>query len=157
MDSPRPSESTALVVPRRTVLDALLGVGLASSAAAALYPLMRFLVPPAGGEPSTASVVAAKLAEMKVNSGIVFPFGSKPAILVRTPEGDFKAFSAVCSHLECTVQYKSDTSQIWCACHNGMYDLSGQVVSGPPPRGLESFTVAVRGEPGKEDVVVSRT
>lgn len=157
MESPRPSESTALVVPRRTVLDALLGAGIASSAAAALYPIARFLVPPAGGEPATASVVAAKLSELKVNSGLVFPFGSKPAILVRTPEGELRAFSAVCTHLECTVQYKGDTSQIWCACHNGTYDLSGNVASGPPPRPLESFTVAVRGEPGKEDVVVSRS
>lgn len=156
MESPRPSESTALVLPRRSVLDALLGVGVATSAAAALYPLMRFLVPPAGGEPSTASVVAARLADMKANSGIIFPFGTRPAILVRTAEGEFKAFSAVCTHLECTVQYKADVSQIWCACHNGFYDLSGNVASGPPPRPLESYAVAVRGEPGREEIVVSR-
>lgn len=156
MESSRPSESTALVLPRRSVLDALLGVGVASSAAAALYPLMRFLVPPEGGEPSTASVVAARLADMKPNSGVVFPFGSKPALLVRTAEGEFKAFSAVCTHLECTVQYKADVSQIWCACHNGFYDLSGNVASGPPPRPLDSYTVAVRGEPGREEIVVSR-
>ncbi|MEZ5419299.1 MAG: Rieske (2Fe-2S) protein [Vicinamibacterales bacterium] len=156
MESPRPSESTALVLPRRSVLDALLGVGVATSAAAALYPLMRFLVPPAGGEPSTAGVVAARLADMKANSGIIFPFGTRPAILVRTAEGEFKAFSAVCTHLECTVQYKADVSQIWCACHNGFYDLSGNVASGPPPRPLESYAVAVRGEPGREEIVVSR-
>ena len=156
MESPRPSESTALVLPRRSVLDALLGVGVATSAAAALYPLMRFLVPPAGGEPSTASVVAARLADMKANSGIIFPFGTKPAILVRTAEGEFKAFSAVCTHLECTVQYKADVSQIWCACHNGFYDLAGNVASGPPPRPLESYSVAVRGEAGREEIVVSR-
>jgi Rieske Fe-S protein len=156
MESPRPSESTALVLPRRSVLDALLGVGVATSAAAALYPLMRFLVPPAGGEPSTASVVAARLADMKANSGIIFPFGTRPAILVRTADGEFKAFSAVCTHLECTVQYKADVSQLWCACHNGFYDLSGNVASGPPPRALESYAVAVRGEPGREEIVVSR-
>jgi Rieske Fe-S protein len=62
----------------------------------------------------------------------------------------------VCTHLECTVQFKSDTSQIWCACHNGLYDLSGNVISGPPPRALERFTVNLRGEPGAEDIVVSR-
>lgn len=156
MESPRPSGSTALVLPRRSVLDALLGVGVASSAAAALYPLMRFLVPPEGGEPSTASVVAARLADMKPNSGVVFPFGSKPAILVRTAEGELKAFSAVCTHLDCTVQYKADVSQLWCACHNGFYDLSGNVASGPPPRPLDSYAVAVRGEPGREEIVVSR-
>jgi Rieske Fe-S protein len=54
------------------------------------------------------------------------------------------------------VQFKSDTAQIWCACHNGLYDLTGNVVSGPPPRSLEHFVVNVQGEPGKEEVVVSR-
>ena len=144
-------------LPRRALLDSILGFGLVSSAIAALYPVTRFLVPPVGGEPSTTSVVAAKAAQVPPNSGLVFPFGSKPAILVRTPEGELRAFTAVCTHLECTVQYKAETSQIWCACHNGTYDLSGNVVSGPPPRGLESFAVALRGEPGKEDVVVSRS
>ncbi len=143
-------------VSRRTLLDSFLGFGFVSSAFAALYPITRFLVPPRGGEPSTTSVVAAKAAQLPPNSGIVFPFGTKPAILVRTPEGEFRAFTAVCTHLECTVQYQAETSQIWCACHNGHYDLSGNVVSGPPPRGLEPFAVAVRGEPGKEEVVVSR-
>ena len=64
---------------------------------------------------------------------------------MRTPDGQFRAFSAVCTHLDCTVQYKADTSQIWCACHNGLYDLSGNVVSGPPPRPLETL----RGEPAR--------
>ena len=147
---------TTALVPRRSILDSLLAVGITSTAAAALYPVSRFLVPPAGGEPSTASVVAARLADIRPNSGVVFPFGTRPAILVRTPEGELRAYTAVCTHLECTVQYKAETSQIWCACHNGFYDLSGNVVSGPPPRPLEGFTVAVRGEPGREEVVVSR-
>ncbi|MFN8061931.1 MAG: Rieske 2Fe-2S domain-containing protein [Vicinamibacterales bacterium] len=143
-------------VPRRSFLDALLGAGLASTSVAALYPVTRFLIPPKGGEPATASVVVGKADAMRMNSGVVFQFGSRPAILVRTAEGDFKAFTAVCTHLQCTVQYKADTSQIWCACHNGYYDLSGNVVSGPPPKPLDQFAVAVRGEPGKEDIVVSR-
>jgi Rieske Fe-S protein len=154
--APADEPPTTALVPRRSILDSFLGVGVASTAVAALYPVSRFLVPPAGGEPSTASVVAARLADMRPNSGVVFPFGTRPAILVRTPEGELRAYSAVCTHLECTVQYKADTSQIWCACHNGFYDLAGNVVSGPPPRPLESFTVAVRGEPGREEVVVSR-
>jgi Rieske Fe-S protein len=142
---------------RRTFLDALLAVGFVSTAAAIAYPVARFLVPPASGEPGTASVVAAKSAALRPNSGMIFPFGSKPAIVVRTAEGEVRAFSAVCTHLECTVQFKTDTSQLWCACHNGLYDTSGNVVSGPPPRGLEKFVVNVRGEPGNEDIVVSRT
>jgi Rieske Fe-S protein len=141
---------------RRRFLDALLSVGFVSTAAAIAYPVGRFLVPPDSGEASTNSAVAGKSAALKPNSALIFPFGSKPAIVIRTAAGDLKAFSAVCTHLECTVQFRSDTSQIWCACHNGLYDLGGNVVSGPPPRPLESLTVNLRGEPGVEDIVVSR-
>jgi len=142
---------------RRGFLDRLLGLGFFSTAASVLYPVWRFVIPPANAEPATESIVAGKISEFKPNTGAVMKFGSKPAIVIRTAEGDFKAFTAVCTHLQCTVQYKSDTSQIWCACHNGLYDLTGNVVSGPPPRPLESFTVNLRGEPGQEDVVISRT
>lgn len=142
---------------RRTFLDALLSVGFVSTAAAIAYPVARFLVPPPSGEPATVTVVATKLAALKPNSGLIFQFGNKPGIVVRTAESDVRAFSAVCTHLECTVQFRAETSDIWCACHNGIYDLGGNAVSGPQPRGLEKFVVNVRGEPGDEEVVVSRS
>jgi Rieske Fe-S protein len=141
---------------RRTFLDALLTFGFVSTAIAIVYPVSRYLIPPGSGEPATGSVTAARLSALGLNSAVLFKFGSRPGLLVRTPDGDLRAFSAVCTHLDCTVQYRADTAQIWCACHNGLYDLAGNVVSGPPPRPLERFTVNVRGEPGSEDVVVSR-
>jgi len=144
-------------IKRRSFIDIVLGVGFVSTALSFLYPLFRYAIPPIAAEPATDSVVAGKIAEFRNNSGVVLKFGTKPAILIRTSDGQFRAFSAVCSHLDCTVQYKADTSQIWCACHNGMYDLSGQVISGPPPRPLEAFAVNLRGEPGQEEVVISRT
>ncbi len=151
-----PPTPAAGAFDRRRFLDAVLAVGFVSTAAAIAYPVARFLVPPDSGEAATSSVVAGKAAALKPNSGLIFPFGSKPAIVVRSPDGTLSAFSAVCTHLECTVQYRADTSQIWCACHNGLYDLGGNVVSGPPPRPLQRFTVNLRGEPGNEDIVVSR-
>jgi cytochrome b6-f complex iron-sulfur subunit len=137
---------------RRRFLDSLLGAGFVSTLAAMAYPVWRFLIPPASGEPVTQSVVAAQASQLKPNSGMLFKFGSRPGLLIRNQDGALQAFNAVCTHLDCTVQYKSDTSQISCACHNGLYDLSGNVISGPPPRPLERFTVNQRGE----DVVVSR-
>jgi cytochrome b6-f complex iron-sulfur subunit len=141
---------------RRTFLDALLAVGFVSTAAAIAYPVGRFLVPPAGGEPATESAVAGRVGALRPSSAAIFKFGSRPGIVVRTLEGDVRAFSAVCTHLDCTVQFKTDTSQLWCACHNGTYDLGGNVVSGPPPRGLERFTVNIRGEGDEAEIVVSR-
>jgi cytochrome b6-f complex iron-sulfur subunit len=143
-------------LPRRHFVDLALRLGVASTGLAIAYPVIRYLVPPPAGEPATTSVVAARLDAIRPNSGVIFKFGTKPGLLVRTPEGELRAFSAVCTHLECTVQYVADTSEIWCACHNGRYDLAGNVVSGPPPRSLERYAVHVRGEPGTEEVVVSR-
>jgi Rieske Fe-S protein len=148
---------TASPPDRRAFLDAVLAFGFVSTAVAFVYPVWRYLIPPASGEPETASAVAARLGDLKRNSGVLFKFGSRPGLLVLTPDGELRAFNAVCTHLDCTVQYKADTSQIWCACHNGLYDLAGNVVSGPPPRPLERLTANVRGAPGQEEVVVTRT
>jgi cytochrome b6-f complex iron-sulfur subunit len=141
---------------RRRFLDALLAVGFVSTAAAMAYPVARFLIPPPSGEPATENAVAGRAIALKPNSAAIFKFGSRPGIVVRTADGDVRAFSAVCTHLDCTVQFKSDTAQFWCACHNGMYDLGGNVVSGPPPRGLEKFVVNIRGEGDDAEIVVSR-
>jgi cytochrome b6-f complex iron-sulfur subunit len=137
---------------RRRVMQFLLGGGLLASAASFLYPIVRYLVPPAAVDLGGDSVVAAKVGELKVNSGKIFRFGSRPGLLVRTADGEYRAMSAVCTHLNCTVQYRSDVREVWCACHNGFYDLNGRNVAGPPPRPLESYVVHINGD----DVVVSR-
>ena len=137
---------------RRSFLDYLLGGAAMATLGAIVYPIFRFMSPPQVIESTENSVVAAKLNEIPINSGKIFKFGNKPGILVRTATGEFKAFSAVCTHLECIVQYRSETKQIWCACHNGQYNLSGKNIGGPPPRPLEEFKVNTRGD----DVVVSR-
>jgi cytochrome b6-f complex iron-sulfur subunit len=138
---------------RRRFLDGLLGTGFVSTLVAMAYPVFRYLIPPASAEPVAQSVVAAQASQLKANSGTLFKFGSTPGLLIRTAEGELQAYNAVCTHLQCTVQYKADTAQIWCACHNGLYDLQGNVVSGPPPRSLERLIVNQRGD----EVVVSRT
>lgn len=150
------SAGTAGQTPRRTFLDTVVGFGFVSSAMAMLYPITRYLIPPPGGEPGALSVVAARLGDVAPNTGLIFNFGNRPALLVRTPDGELRAFNATCTHLDCTVQYRAETAQVWCPCHNGLFDLGGNVVSGPPPRPLERLAVQVRGEPGQEDVVVSR-
>ena len=138
---------------RRHFLDRLLEGGFLALLAAIIYPIIRFIIPPPVPEASTNRVVAATLSELPVNSGKIFRFGDKPGIVLRTAEGQFKAFSAICTHLDCTVQYRPDLKHIWCACHNGHYDLNGKNVAGPPPRPLEEYQVYLRGE----DLIVSKT
>ena len=137
---------------RRVLLQWLLGGGFTASVASFLYPVARFINPPDVPEASVNEVVAGTAKEFKTGSGKIVKFGSRPVLLIRLGESDWKAFSAVCTHLNCTVQYQEGKGQIWCACHNGLYDLSGKVVSGPPPRPLEEYSVNLRGQ----DVVISR-
>lgn len=145
--------SDATVAPsRRTFLDYLVGSSALATLGAIFYPIMKFMTPPHVVESTESSVVAAKLAEVPKNSGKIFKFGNKPGILVRTETGELKAFSATCTHLDCIVQYRSETKQIWCACHNGQYNLNGKNIGGPPPRPLEEFNVNTRGD----DIVVTR-
>ena len=131
---------------RRRFVNWFLGTSGGAFLASVLYPVSRYLVPPPAGESSAATVtLPIKPDELKPNAGKIFKFGNRPAILVRTPAGELRAFSAVCTHLNCTVQYRPDLSHIWCACHNGHFDLNGKNIAGPPPRPLEPFVVNARG------------
>ena len=117
-----------------------------------IYPVVEFLIPPQVSEAQQNNVVAGKANDLKPNSGAIFKFGSRPGILIRTAEGDLRAFSATCTHLDCTVQYREDLQRIWCACHGGQFDLNGINVAGPPPRPLEKYNVNILGQ----DIVVSK-
>jgi Rieske Fe-S protein len=137
---------------RRRFVNWFLGGSLIGTAASLLYPLIRYLIPPRQAEAAANRVVAAKLGELAPNSAKIFRFGSSPALLIYTAEGEYRAFSAVCTHLTCTVNYEGDTGTLYCPCHNGRFDLAGNVLSGPPPRPLDAYKVEISGE----DVFVSR-
>ncbi|HZT28386.1 MAG TPA: Rieske (2Fe-2S) protein [Bryobacteraceae bacterium] len=137
---------------RRTIVRWLLGGGFSASIVSFLYPAIKFMNPPAIPEAAVNEVSAGKVQDLKVNAGKIVKFGSRPALLIRTGESEFRAFSAICTHLNCTVQYQDARREIWCACHNGLYDLNGKVVSGPPPAPLEEYAVRVRGD----EVVLSK-
>ena len=137
---------------RRNILRWILGGGFIASVISFLFPAIKFMNPPAVPEAAVNEVVAGKVGDLKANSGKIVKFGTRPVLLIHVSETRWLAFSAVCTHLNCTVQYQEATHQIWCACHNGLYDLNGRVISGPPPRPLEEYAVHIRGE----EVVISR-
>jgi Rieske Fe-S protein len=145
-DLPKP-EAT-----RRRVLGFFLGGGLLATFASFLYPVLRYIVPPPVAELGGDEVVAARTGELKPNSGKIFPFGSRPGLLILLSDDTYRALSATCTHLGCTVQYRGDMHEIWCACHNGIYSIDGRNISGPPPRPLDVFDVHLRGD----EIVVSR-
>ena len=137
---------------RRNFINFFLGGSLIGTIIAFLYPVIRYILPTKQTEAVIKTITAAKVGELAPNTYKIFKFGTSPGILIYTPDGELKAFSAICTHLTCTVIFESDTGTILCPCHNGRFDLSGNVVSGPPPTPLESYSVEISGE----DIVVSK-
>ena len=136
---------------KRDFLRYFLGGGVLAWLGAVFYPVFAYLKPPKQGDVEVTSVKAGKLSEIEKESGTIVRFGNKPVLLVRTAEGEVRAFSATCTHLDCTVQFRKDMGVIWCACHNGKYDLNGRVVGGPPPRPLDEYRVIVQAD----DIIIS--
>ena len=69
--------------------------------------------------------------------GQVYAYGEIPDLMVLpqlSAAAAYRAFAGTCTHLACTVQYRESQNDIFCACHNGVYDIEGRNVSGPPPR-----------------------
>lgn len=138
--------------PRRSFVNWILGTGVGSVVMAVVYPIARFISPPEIPEAQTSRVLAGKVSELAHEGWKIFQFGNDPGILVKVGEAEYRALSATCTHLDCTVQYRKDLKSIWCACHNGTYDLNGSNVAGPPPKPLTAYKVNVSGD----DIYVSR-
>ena len=129
---------------RRNFLNWFLGIGFSGWLLSISYPILKFLIPPESREPEVNSVSVGMVDDFKPESGTIFKFGTKAGLLVRLPNGDFKAFNATCTHLDCNVQYHDEMKVIWCACHNGKYDLNGINIAGPPPKPLLEYKVVIK-------------
>ena len=126
---------------RRSLLKTLITIGSLGTAGSALYPVVNYCIPPKKEESEERSAVVGVVDDFPPNSGKIVKFGNKPALVVRTRDGRFKAFYATCTHLDCTVQYMPEKGIIWCACHGGQFDTNGKNIAGPPPKPLTSLNV----------------
>ena len=74
-----------------------------------------------------------------------YPTRNDPAVLLRTSEGDYRAYSRRCSHAGCSVDFDASSRCLKCPCHRGMYDTRmGYVMFGPPRRPLDTIVLQMR-------------
>lgn len=74
-----------------------------------------------------------------------YPQTGDSAILVRSRDGEYRAYSRKCAHLGCTVDFNSTRECLNCPCHQGAYDArTGYVMYGPPPRPLDQIVLQMR-------------
>ena len=98
---------------RRGFINWFLGTCVGAFLLTLIYPVVRYLIPPPSEESTAASLtLQIKPEDVKPNTGQIFKFGNRPGILIRTPGGELRAFSAVCTHLNCTVQYRTDLAEM---------------------------------------------
>jgi len=130
--------------PRRNFLFQALVTWFSISVLPVFYVLIHYVIPPNLREKVLASLAVAKLPDIPSNTAKVVKFNKRPVIIVHLEQGQFKAFSAVCTHLGCIVEYKPDQQRFHCNCHGSQFDLTGKNVAGPAPKPLSPYRVEVR-------------
>ncbi|GAB3230318.1 ubiquinol-cytochrome c reductase iron-sulfur subunit [Mycolicibacterium hippocampi] len=118
------------------------GVGLAAATLAACSGGDSGDSSDSGGEASgAASEELITTADVPVGSGIIVG----ETIITQPVAGDFKAFSAVCTHSGCLINVVADGT-LNCPCHGSKFSLDGAVVRGPAARPLTEETITVQGD-----------
>jgi Rieske Fe-S protein len=93
------------------------------------------------------AVPVARVGELGENEWKVFTFPDQYAqgILINLPGKGLVAYSDVCTHLSCAVTYQQKSKQLYCPCHDGLFDAAtGDVLAGPPTRPLPLIQLAIQ-------------
>lgn len=73
----------------------------------------------------------------------IFSSSGQNVIVLKTTNG-IKAFDAQCTHAGCNVEWKENTRQFYCSCHQGLFSENGIPISGPPKKPLRELIVRER-------------
>jgi cytochrome b6-f complex iron-sulfur subunit len=129
---------------RRRFLGLCLGAVTTTLAAAALWPVWRYLAP--GEESGKQEKTAIPRERVPVGGVHFFLLHGHPSVLIQHAPGEFLAFSAICTHLGCVIQWIADKGEFLCPCHGGRFSAQGKVLGGPPPRPLEPIPCTLAGD-----------
>jgi len=135
-------------IGRRRLITYLLGFSALATLGGVLTPIIGYLWPPSrasGREGGRVQIGTPD--DFPAGQGKVVPVNDKPVIVVNTAQGGLKAFSAICTHLGCIVEWDQGRQIILCPCHDGRFNpINGAVISGPPPAPLPQLALTVEGE-----------
>lgn len=130
-----PSEArTPAPLSRRAVI---VGAGATAVGAGLLAAGCSSAAPPA---PPPSGTALGPASAVPVGGGAIF--ADQGVVVTQPVEGEYTAFSTVCPHQGCAVA-EITGGQIICPCHGSTFDLSGSVVAGPAPTGLDTVPVTV--------------
>ncbi len=97
-----------------------------------------------GGDAPATGAALATTSEVPVGGGVVL--GEQEIVVTQPTEGEFKAYTAVCTHQACLVSSVADGT-ITCDCHGSTFDAgTGEVTGGPAPAALTEVAITVDGD-----------
>jgi len=126
---------------REFISKSLFGGGLLASAGVLLHHGIKFIFPEEK-EKRSRKLLVGRVDELKIGEAKEVNIGDRSLFLVHTNDG-YKVLSAICTHLGCKIKWEGHRDRFYCACHQGIFSPSGDVVSGPPPEPLEEFKVEI--------------
>jgi menaquinol-cytochrome c reductase iron-sulfur subunit len=142
-------------VNRRTLLgQAIAGLAVLSGALISV-PLVGALIAPAFKRRETLWIEVGPLESIpigeprqldcisKEKDGWIEKSVRRAVWVVRTDTETLTVFNPKCTHLSCAYRWEADKQRFFCPCHGGVYDVTGKVTGGPPPRPLDTLPVKV--------------
>ena len=127
----RPPQGEGGMTRRTWLAGALMGAGLLASYGTLAFQFLSFLLPKRlKGDTHLIFVGPVDRFAMGSVQPIFDLKGNE--ILVKRSESGFQAFSSVCPHLGCRVQWKPEEQRFFCPCHRGVFNTDGKAIAGPP-------------------------
>lgn len=130
-------------ITRRQFLTLTASIPLGLAVVSPLTLLAGTLNPPQSLRPAPPKMAVIKETDIQ-DKPVEFVYDGSPALLFKR-EGEIQAFSRVCTHLGCIVSWNAEAQQFECPCHGGIYNASGDVVKGPPPKPLLKLATWLEG------------
>ncbi|MEM1368900.1 MAG: cytochrome b6-f complex iron-sulfur subunit [Cyanobacteria bacterium P01_H01_bin.15] len=141
--------SSAPDMGRRQFMNLLTFGSITGVALGALYPVVKYFIPPSSGgagggitakdELGNDIVVSDFLASHKPGDRTLAQgFKGDPTYVIVTEDESLESYglNAVCTHLGCVVPWNASANKYMCPCHGSQYDNTGKVVRGPAPLSL---------------------
>jgi len=131
-----------MALSRRTLLRNGWKFGGSLLAVAGGWTVFESLRPLATGS-STGVMKVGNASDYAKDTSTYIPAGR---MYITNAGGEIFALSQKCPHLGCRVPFCDSSGRFECACHGSVYDLAGEYLKGPAPRGMDRFPVAAKGE-----------
>jgi cytochrome b6-f complex iron-sulfur subunit len=133
------------ITRRELLANTLVAAAFIGTGVGIVNAVIRYLIPPKQAIGGTSDKVEiAQTTELPDGASKSFVYNSVPCAVINVG-GEYKAFSRVCTHLQCAVEWESSSKTFLCPCHAAVFDGSGKVVSGPAPKPLPELNVIIDG------------